>query len=232
MKYRDADGIKSNKREIHDYYREKHSWGIREGTVMRWMERVPKDADIIELGAGSGRFASELSAAGFRNLHLVDIDDYLECDLGVSLRGFHALDICVEQLPFRDASVDCVLALQIFEHLENVWQPFREVHRVLKPGGTFIMTIPHIFGVRSKAQFVMRGDVEGYRETNDHIAVLPRAVFRKLIRGKFEILETGYQRGFLRIPLTGRKLRLPNTPWFGRHWSPKVGYVMKKISGS
>ncbi len=232
MKYREASDIKKSSGEIRSYYREKHSWGIREGTVRRWMERLPKDADIVELGAGSGRFAAELVEGGFRNLHLVDIDNYLECDLGPALRSFHALDICFEPLPFADESLDCALALQIFEHLENVWHPLREVHRVLKPGGMFVMTVPHIFGVRSKFQFALSGDVEGYRETNDHIAVLPRAVFRKLIRGKFEILETGYQRPFLRLPFVGRKLRLPRTPWFGRHFSPKVGYVMKKISAA
>jgi len=38
---------------------------------------------------------------------------------------------------------DCVVAVEVLEHVEDDESFVREVHRVLKPGGTFLMTTPN-----------------------------------------------------------------------------------------
>jgi ubiquinone/menaquinone biosynthesis C-methylase UbiE len=48
-------------------------------------------------------------------------------------------------LPFPDASFDCVLATEVFEHIFNLEEVLREIHRVLKPGGRMIVTTPFAF---------------------------------------------------------------------------------------
>jgi SAM-dependent methyltransferase len=47
------------------------------------------------------------------------------------------------QLPFKDASVDLVTANMVVEHLERPLDTFREVARVLKPGGRFLFHTPN-----------------------------------------------------------------------------------------
>ena len=47
-------------------------------------------------------------------------------------------------LPFADASFDCVYALSVLEHLVNGCSWIREVHRVLRPGGLFVLLTPNI----------------------------------------------------------------------------------------
>lgn len=42
-----------------------------------------------------------------------------------------------EQLPYGDARFDAVVCVDVLEHVRNLEQTLREIHRVLKPGGWF-----------------------------------------------------------------------------------------------
>ncbi|MBI3557105.1 MAG: class I SAM-dependent methyltransferase [Deltaproteobacteria bacterium] len=50
-----------------------------------------------------------------------------------------------ENLPFGDALFDKVLCLDTLEHVTNEKQALHEIHRVLKPGGTLVLSVPHDF---------------------------------------------------------------------------------------
>ena len=49
----------------------------------------------------------------------------------------------VPPLPFADASFDYVVSFQVIEHIAKDKEFVREVHRVLKPGGKFIVSTPN-----------------------------------------------------------------------------------------
>jgi SAM-dependent methyltransferase len=48
----------------------------------------------------------------------------------------------VERLTFGDASFDLCTSTEVFEHVPDDRQGFREVRRVLKPGGVMMFTVP------------------------------------------------------------------------------------------
>ncbi len=50
-----------------------------------------------------------------------------------------------EKLPFSDATFDKVFCLDTLEHVEDETQALREIARVLKPGGTLVLSVPHDF---------------------------------------------------------------------------------------
>ena len=48
-------------------------------------------------------------------------------------------------IPLDSNSVDIVFCSDVIEHLEDPRQAFREIHRVLKPGGAFIAWTPNLY---------------------------------------------------------------------------------------
>ena len=46
------------------------------------------------------------------------------------------------ELPFKEGSFDVTLALDAFEHFEDDVAAMREVYRILRPGGTLVVTVP------------------------------------------------------------------------------------------
>jgi SAM-dependent methyltransferase len=48
----------------------------------------------------------------------------------------------VDQLPFRDASLDTVLFLEVLEHLSDDSAALRDIGRILRPGGKLVLSVP------------------------------------------------------------------------------------------
>ena len=60
--------------------------------------------------------------------------------IGLKVRGG------IADLPFRDSYFNLVTANMVVEHLESPEWQFKEVGRILKPGGLFIFHTPNAFG--------------------------------------------------------------------------------------
>ena len=57
--------------------------------------------------------------------------------------NLHFLVHAVEMLPFSNDSFDLVISLETIEHLDKPEAFLKEITRVLKPGGTVIMSCPN-----------------------------------------------------------------------------------------
>jgi SAM-dependent methyltransferase len=87
----------------------------------------------LDLGSADGPSAAWFREATQRTVSL-DIDP----------RGLGADGVCGSALalPFEDAAFDAVSAFDVIEHCEPEATALAEVRRVLKPGGTFVMSVP------------------------------------------------------------------------------------------
>jgi ubiquinone/menaquinone biosynthesis C-methylase UbiE len=47
------------------------------------------------------------------------------------------------RMPFADASFDAVMSIETLEHVRDEQQTLREIHRVLEPGGTLVLSVPN-----------------------------------------------------------------------------------------
>ena len=101
---------------------------------------------VLDLGVGDGSVVKQLvDALGLDCvIYGVDID---ECALEQAKeRGIivSKVDLNKDKLPYRDNYFDLVLMEEVIEHLANPDNALEEVHRVLKPGGLFIISTPNL----------------------------------------------------------------------------------------
>jgi SAM-dependent methyltransferase len=98
---------------------------------------------VLDLGAGDGRFAAELVAAGCA---VVAVDVSREALRRARLRA-PGLDARPAHegapLPLGEDSVDLVWAGEVLEHVADVVGLLAEVRRVLRWGGTLLATTPY-----------------------------------------------------------------------------------------
>jgi len=91
--------------------------------------------DCTLLDAGCGRTAPVLLKYRGRAKRLIGVD-LVEFDH--SIDGIELLNSDLAHIPIEDASVDIVMCRSVMEHVEDPEAVYREMHRVLKPGGRFI----------------------------------------------------------------------------------------------
>ena len=59
-----------------------------------------------------------------------------------------------EGLPFEDESFDVVVAGELLEHVRDPAELVGEVRRVLRPGGTFVGSVPNGFRLKNRLRFL------------------------------------------------------------------------------
>jgi SAM-dependent methyltransferase len=109
----------------------------------RWLLRVrppSKQDTLLDCGAGTGRFALEMQAH-CRVLVLDDHEEALRLLRG-RFRPEQILSLSGDQVPLPDRSLDYVTALDVLEHVPDDASVVRGFHRLLKPGGIALVTVP------------------------------------------------------------------------------------------
>jgi SAM-dependent methyltransferase len=51
----------------------------------------------------------------------------------------------ISQAPFSDSTFDTVVCLEVLEHVRDIFGACKEMHRILKPGGTLLASTPFIY---------------------------------------------------------------------------------------
>jgi len=107
---------------------------------------IEKHYTILDVGCGGGKTISKLAALATQGkIYGVDYSE----DSVAATRSFNAqsiaagrVEVChgsVSQLPFSDAMFDLVTAVETHFWWPNLPAGIREIFRVLKPGGQFII---------------------------------------------------------------------------------------------
>ena len=95
---------------------------------------------VLEIGTGTG-YGIDIIAPHAE--HFTTLDKFRSPDLGELPTNVEFVEATVPPLPFADESFDDVVSFQVIEHIRRDKAFVAEVHRVLKPGGRFIVSTPN-----------------------------------------------------------------------------------------
>lgn len=105
-----------------------------------------KGKSILEVGFGQGTDLVQFAKAGAVCTGIDYTPNHFElAKLNFELRGLSA-DLYLgdaANLPFDDNSFDKVYSFGVLHHTPDIEKCINEVHRVLKPGGVFVMSLYH-----------------------------------------------------------------------------------------
>ncbi|CCE05878.1 Methyltransferase type 11 [Bradyrhizobium sp. STM 3843] len=90
-------------------------------------------AQVVDLGAGTGKFTRLLARTGADVVAVEPVDAMRE-RLALASPGIRALAGTAESMPLDDRSVDAMGCAQAFHWFANS-RALQEIHRVLRPGG-------------------------------------------------------------------------------------------------
>jgi ubiquinone/menaquinone biosynthesis C-methylase UbiE len=120
-----------------DHYNQYEEWF--EDNRFAWLSEldavrsfIPKGANGMEIGVGSGRFAAKLSVG-------VGVEPSEAMRKLARDRGIEVYDAVAEKLPFEDGLFDFALMVTTICFVDDVRASFGEARRVLKKGGRFII---------------------------------------------------------------------------------------------
>lgn len=119
------------------YYAGRHFHDrLYEDMIRKYLRRNDR---VLDVGCGRYlRFCKSLSDTA--EMVGIDLDTVLETKNDVPPFGARA---DVTRLPFRDGHFDMVISRSVIEHLPDPVGSFREIARVLRPGGSVVVITPN-----------------------------------------------------------------------------------------
>jgi len=127
-----------------DYYKHESShWWFRwrYDLITRLVGSFKRSSSfrILDAGCGTGQMTKQLEGIG----EAIGLDSATEAIAYARSRGVARLVRgSITDPPFADDSFDCVLALDVIEHVDNDMGILTSLFQVVRPGGHLVITVP------------------------------------------------------------------------------------------
>ena len=93
---------------------------------------------FLDLGGGRHSEYHKFLSSSEKNIHTANLEDSGACDFSVDLE---------KPLAIPSSSYDNVVCLNVLEHIYNFQNVIDESYRILKPKGTYILSVPFLFNI-------------------------------------------------------------------------------------
>ncbi|MBS1879813.1 MAG: class I SAM-dependent methyltransferase [Actinobacteria bacterium] len=119
--------------------------------LLRGVAAEHAGAIMLDVGCWDGGYSSRWGAA-LGAKRILGVEVYERPAAAAEAKGLEVARVDLEagRLPWPDGSVDVLVCNQVLEHLKNVWLPMTEMHRVLRPGGHAILSVPNLASLHNR----------------------------------------------------------------------------------
>jgi dolichol-phosphate mannosyltransferase len=150
------------------------------------MSSLNKEGCILDIGCGSSRIIQQLKGA-------VGLDISLKKQRYLRRRGILLVKADINRLPFKDASYSTVICSQVIEHVPVNDDIYKEIHRVLEPGGILAIGTPDYGRVSWRILEYIYGKVLPGAYAEQHITHYTRSSLTQMLRKHgFEVIQSSY----------------------------------------
>jgi SAM-dependent methyltransferase len=150
-------------------------------------EHYPERGTLVEVGSGLGYLLNYFKQDGWNVVGLepnVGMCRYAESEFGIKI-----IPTILEKAGIADRSADAVLMMHVIEHVSDPCSTLKEVYRILKPGGIFVMETPRY----DTLMFKLLGKRERSLSCDGHIYFFTTNTLEKLAtKAGFTVLKTDY----------------------------------------
>jgi len=139
------------------------------------MKLIGSGERVLEVGYGSGTSLLELSSR-FNSIHGIDLHKYGSWIRDLFARQNIAVNLVrasILEPPYPAGYFDAIVAISTLEHLSPADQPrvMSQVHRLLRPGGTFVVGMPGLNPMMTTAFRFLRCDIKKYHFSSPELAL-------------------------------------------------------------
>lgn len=111
---------------------------------------IPRNAKVLDVGCGNGKFLKHLSSLGAYELYGTELEG------GSAERASSIKEISLKIGPLKENDYpgeyfNAVTLFHVFEHLEAPKKTLEIIYKILKQDGIFVLTFPNISGWQAKA---------------------------------------------------------------------------------
>lgn len=170
--------------------------------LLRGVADGHREATLLDVGCWDGELSGRCGAA-LGAQRMLGVEVYEGPAAEAEAKGLEVARVDLEsgRFPWEDGSVDVVVCNQVLEHLKNVWLPMTEMHRVLRPGGHAILSVPNLASLHNRALLALGRQPTSIRVLGPHVRGYAFGEFRDLVSlgGAYEV-ERALTAGFYPLP--------------------------------
>jgi SAM-dependent methyltransferase len=137
----DPCGLLTGERTVPDLPPENY-WFRRHEAAYAWLRPRCAGAVVLDAGCGEG-YGADLLAGVAARVIAADYDEPSVAHVRARYPSTNPVRTNLVVLPVRSGGVDVVANFQVIEHLWDQSAFLAECHRVLRPGGTLLVTTPN-----------------------------------------------------------------------------------------
>jgi SAM-dependent methyltransferase len=161
-----------------------------------------REPTLLDVGCWDGGLSRRCGAAlGAKRILGVEVYEGPAAAAEAAGMEIARIDLEAERLPWPDASVDVVVCNQVLEHLKNVWLPMTEMHRVLRRGGSAVLSVPNLASLHNRVLLALGRQPTSVRIFGPHVRGYTLREFCDLVgRADAYTVEVRRGAGFYPIP--------------------------------